>query len=200
MLKLNVNGSERSFDGDPSMPLLWFLRDEAGLTGTKFGCGMAQCGACTIHLDGQPVRACVMPVAAAAGKSVTTIEGIGADPVGKAVQDDAKNAHYVMKSPIGACARRALGALLLLWFHTVWQAYVIEATQARLSGLREIWREIVARDPAWRHLPEVRSVDRLLEASSANMPKLSVLSLLIRSLTASRAQGAAIAKISFAFG
>ena len=67
-----------------------------------------------------------------------------------------------------------LGALFVLWFHTVWQAYVIEATQARLSGLREIWREIVALDPTWRHLPEVRSVDRPLEASSANMPKLSL--------------------------
>ncbi|MFA5938124.1 MAG: (2Fe-2S)-binding protein [Sinimarinibacterium sp.] len=86
MVKLKVNGLEQSFDGDPAMPLLWYLRDEIGLTGTKYGCGMAQCGACTIHLDGQPVRACVMPLAAAAGKSVTTIEGIGADAVGKAVQ------------------------------------------------------------------------------------------------------------------
>ena len=98
--------------------------------------------------------------------------------------------HLTLDSPAAL-----LGALLLLWFHTVWQAYVIEATQARLSGLREIWREIVALDPAWRHLPEVRTVHRLLEASSANMPRLSLLSLLIAALTASRAQGAAISKI-----
>lgn len=86
MLKLNINGKETSFEGDPSMPLLWFLRDEAGLTGTKFGCGMALCGACTIHVDGQPMRGCVTPVAAVAGKTVTTIEAIQADPVGKNVQ------------------------------------------------------------------------------------------------------------------
>ena len=86
MVKMTVNGVERSHEGDPSMPLLWFLRDEAQLTGTKYGCGMALCGACTVHLDGQAIRACVMPVAAAAGKSVTTIEAIGADQVGKAVQ------------------------------------------------------------------------------------------------------------------
>ncbi|WP_420465234.1 (2Fe-2S)-binding protein [Panacagrimonas sp.] len=86
MLKLEVNGSEHDFDGDPSMPLLWFLRDEAGLTGTKFGCGMAQCGACTVHLDGQAMRSCVTPVSAAAGKAVTTIEALKADPVGAQVQ------------------------------------------------------------------------------------------------------------------
>ena len=86
MLKLNINGKETSFEGDPSMPLLWFLRDEAGLTGTKFGCGMALCGACTIHVDGQPMRGCVTPMAAVAGKTVTTIEAIQADPVGKNVQ------------------------------------------------------------------------------------------------------------------
>ncbi len=86
MVKLTVNGVEHTFDGDPTMPLLWFLRDEASLTGTKYGCGMSLCGACTVHLDGEPVRSCVTPVSAAAGKAVTTVEGIGADPVGKAVQ------------------------------------------------------------------------------------------------------------------
>ena len=86
MIELTVNGKTQQFDGDPTMPLLWFLRDEIGLTGTKFGCGMALCGACTVHLDGQPVRACVMPVAAAAGKKLTTIEAIGDDAVGKRVQ------------------------------------------------------------------------------------------------------------------
>jgi isoquinoline 1-oxidoreductase alpha subunit len=80
MLTLRVNGEARSFDGDPSMPLLWFLRDELGLTGTKFGCGVAACGACTVHLEGEAVRACQTPVADADGKEVTTIEGL--DPAG----------------------------------------------------------------------------------------------------------------------
>jgi isoquinoline 1-oxidoreductase alpha subunit len=76
MLSVNVNGSSREFDGDGNMPILWFVRDELGLTGTKFGCGMALCGACTVHLDGQAVRACVTPISAAAGKTITTIEGL----------------------------------------------------------------------------------------------------------------------------
>jgi isoquinoline 1-oxidoreductase subunit alpha len=86
MVKMTVNGVERTHAGDPSMPLLWFLRDEAQLTGTKYGCGMALCGACTVHLDGAAIRSCVLPVAAAAGKAVTTIEDIAADKVGQAVQ------------------------------------------------------------------------------------------------------------------
>ena len=79
MIKLTVNGAERSFDGDPDMPLLWYLRDEVGLTGTKFGCGIAQCGACTIHLGGTAVRGCVTPVSAAEGQAVVTIEGLSPD-------------------------------------------------------------------------------------------------------------------------
>ncbi len=86
MVKLTVNGTERSFEGDPSMPLLWFLRDEIQLTGTKYGCGMSLCGACTVHMDGQPIRACTMPVAAAEGTRITTIEAVADDRVGKAVQ------------------------------------------------------------------------------------------------------------------
>ena len=77
MVNVQVNGQERKFEGDPSMPLLWFLRDELGLTGTKFGCGVELCGACTVHLDGEPIRACVVPVSIAAGKTVTTINGLG---------------------------------------------------------------------------------------------------------------------------
>lgn len=73
---LTLNGSERRFDGDPDMPLLWVLRDELGLTGTKFGCGVALCGACTVHLDGEAVRSCSTPVSAAEGKRVVTIEGL----------------------------------------------------------------------------------------------------------------------------
>ena len=75
-IELTVNGEKRSFDGDPQMPLLWYLRDHARLTGTKFGCGISACGACTVHLDGQAIRSCVTPVGAVAGRHVTTIEGL----------------------------------------------------------------------------------------------------------------------------
>jgi isoquinoline 1-oxidoreductase alpha subunit len=78
-MKLNVNGVEREVSASPDMPLLWALRDLLGLTGTKFGCGIAQCGACTVHLDGAPKRSCVTPVSAAAGKKITTIEGLSSD-------------------------------------------------------------------------------------------------------------------------
>src|SRR5690606_18042701 len=79
MPNLRVNGQERAYDGDPSMPLLWYLRDELSLTGTKFGCGAALCGACTVHIDGNAARSCVTPMASVAGKSVTTIEGLDAN-------------------------------------------------------------------------------------------------------------------------
>ncbi|MGB9148634.1 MAG: (2Fe-2S)-binding protein, partial [Burkholderiales bacterium] len=85
-MKLNVNGQSRDADVTPDTPLLWALRDSLDLTGTKYGCGMALCGACTVHLDGNPVRACMTPVSAAEGKKITTIEAIGASLVGKAVQ------------------------------------------------------------------------------------------------------------------
>ena len=78
-MKLEINGKVREVDAPPDMPLLWVLRDIVGLTGTKFGCGMAQCGACTVHLDGKPVRACVTPVSSVGARKVTTIEGISAD-------------------------------------------------------------------------------------------------------------------------
>ena len=81
-----VNGKAASTDAPPATPLLWVIREGLGLTGTKFGCGMALCGACTIHIDGQPGRACATPISALANKKVTTIEAIGADKVGKAVQ------------------------------------------------------------------------------------------------------------------
>jgi isoquinoline 1-oxidoreductase subunit alpha len=78
-MKLTVNGVERDVNAPSDMPLLWALRDLLGLTGTKFGCGIAQCGACTVHLDGTPRRSCVTPVSAAAGKKITTIEGLSSD-------------------------------------------------------------------------------------------------------------------------
>src|SRR5438034_2805437 len=82
---LNVNGQNREVDVDPATPLLWVVREDLGLTGTKYGCGVAQCGACTVHVDGQPVRSCSMPVSAASGRQVTTIEGLSS-PAAMAVQ------------------------------------------------------------------------------------------------------------------
>lgn len=87
MISMKINGVSRQFNGDPNMPLLWYVRDELGLTGSKFGCGMALCGACTMHVDGAAVRSCVTPVSAAEGKEVTTIEGLdssGNHPVQRA--------------------------------------------------------------------------------------------------------------------
>ena len=78
-IKLVINGRAEEFNLDPEMPLLWAIRDFAGLTGTKFSCGIGQCGACTVHLDGEPVRSCTIPVSSVAGKSITTIEGISED-------------------------------------------------------------------------------------------------------------------------
>jgi isoquinoline 1-oxidoreductase alpha subunit len=78
MATFTINGSNRTFDGDPDMPLLWYLRDELGLTGTKFGCGGGFCGACTVHLDGQAVRSCLTTMSTLGGKKVVTIEGLGA--------------------------------------------------------------------------------------------------------------------------
>ncbi len=86
-MHLDVNGQVHELDAAPDMPLLWALRDLLSLTGTKYGCGAALCGACTVHVDGQPARACVLPLSAVVGKKVTTIEGIGATPLGKKVQD-----------------------------------------------------------------------------------------------------------------
>jgi len=85
MITLKINGKSHKVDADP--PLLWALRDLLGMNGTKFGCGVALCGACTVHLDGSPRRACVMPVSAAVGHAITTIEAIGATPAGKKVQE-----------------------------------------------------------------------------------------------------------------
>ena len=86
MMTLRINGLEHELDVPDDMPLLWVLRDVVGLTGTKFGCGVALCGACTVHLDGRPIRSCITPVASVVGKSVTTIEAIGETPSGKKIQ------------------------------------------------------------------------------------------------------------------
>jgi len=86
MISLEVNGKKYDFDADPDTPLLWVLRERLGLTGTKYGCGMALCGACTVHVEGEAVRSCVTPVSSVNGKKITTIEGIGTSRIGQAVQ------------------------------------------------------------------------------------------------------------------
>ena len=86
MARLTINGKSHEFDVDPNTPLLWAIREQAGLTGTKYGCGIAQCGACTVHIDGQAVRSCSVPVSAAEGKKITTIEGVAANDVLSKVQ------------------------------------------------------------------------------------------------------------------
>jgi isoquinoline 1-oxidoreductase subunit alpha len=86
MISLIINGKTTKVDADPNMPLLWVLRDHLQLTGTKYGCGMSQCGACTVHLDGRAIRSCQTPVSTASGKQVTTIEGLAETALGKSVQ------------------------------------------------------------------------------------------------------------------
>jgi isoquinoline 1-oxidoreductase alpha subunit len=86
MAKLTINGQVHDVDAPPDMPLLWVLRDLLKLTGAKFGCGVAQCGACTVHVDGAPLRSCMLPIGALEGRSVTTIEAIGATPAGRKIQ------------------------------------------------------------------------------------------------------------------
>ena len=108
MIKLNINGRDTQVDVDPDMPLLWLLRDTLALTGTKFGCGMALCGACTVHLDGQPVRACVTPVSAIGARRVTTIEGLSPDsshPVQRAwIELDVPQCGYCQSGQIMSAA------------------------------------------------------------------------------------------------
>ncbi len=108
MPNLKVNGRDVEVDAAPETPLLWVLRDHLNLTGTKFGCGMALCGACTVHVDGAPVRSCVTPLAAAAGKSVTTIEGLSADrshPVQRAwIEIDVPQCGYCQSGQIMSAA------------------------------------------------------------------------------------------------
>lgn len=107
-MKLIVNGAERNVDAPPDMPLLWVLRDLLQMTGTKFGCGLAQCGACTVHLDGTPMRACVTPVSLAEGKKITTIEGLskdGSHPVQRAWAElDVVQCGYCQSGQIMAAA------------------------------------------------------------------------------------------------
>ena len=107
-LKFNVNGKPQTVNVSPAMPLLWVLRDTLGMTGTKFGCGMALCGACTVHLNGQAIRSCITPVSSVAGKSITTIEGLSADSthaVQRAwVENDVPQCGYCQSGQIMAAA------------------------------------------------------------------------------------------------
>src|ERR1035438_5479424 len=107
-IRFNLNGKPQSADVIPEMPLLWYLRDSLGMTGTKFGCGMALCGACTVHVNGQAVRSCITPVSSLAGKSVTTIEGLSADgthPVQQAwIEEDVPQCGYCQSGQIMTAA------------------------------------------------------------------------------------------------
>ena len=126
MITLHVNGQAQSFDGDPSMPVLWYLRDVLGLTGTKFGCGVAACGACTIHLDGEAIRSCVTAISDANGKSVTTIEGL--DP------------KAITRSKGLARAQCAAVRLLSGWpDHAGRRAAEADATSRRMPTSTERW-------------------------------------------------------------
>jgi aerobic-type carbon monoxide dehydrogenase small subunit (CoxS/CutS family) len=108
MIQLDINGKPHQVDVEPEMPLLWVLRDVLGMTGTKYGCGIAQCGSCTVHLDGEPVRSCVVPASAAAGKRITTIEGLsrdGSHPVQRAwVEHEVPQCGYCQSGMIMAVA------------------------------------------------------------------------------------------------
>lgn len=108
MTKISVNKKQYETDADPSTPMLWVLRDELGLTGTKFGCGIAQCGACTVHVDGSPRRSCITPLSSVVGKEVTTIEGLSPDsshPLQKAwIAEDAPQCGYCQSGQIMAAA------------------------------------------------------------------------------------------------
>ena len=108
VVKFTLNGKPQSLDAIPAMPLLWVLRDTLGMTGTKFGCGMSLCGACTVHINGQPVRSCVTPISTVAGKTVTTIEGLSADashPIQRAwVEEDVPQCGYCQSGQIMTAA------------------------------------------------------------------------------------------------
>jgi isoquinoline 1-oxidoreductase alpha subunit len=107
-LTLEVNGSGHTIDVDPDMPLLWAIRDVIGLTGTKFGCGIAECGACTVHLDGEAIRSCITPVSAVEGSKITTVEGLSADgthPVQKAwIAEEAPQCGYCQSGQVMSAA------------------------------------------------------------------------------------------------
>ncbi|SDR53690.1 isoquinoline 1-oxidoreductase, alpha subunit [Rhizobiales bacterium GAS113] len=108
MTRFNLNGRAAAVDGDPDMPLLWALRDQLGLTGTKYGCGIAACGACTVHVDGEPVRSCSFPLSAAEGKRVVTIEGLSKDrshPLQKAwIEEQVPQCGYCQSGMLMAAA------------------------------------------------------------------------------------------------
>jgi isoquinoline 1-oxidoreductase subunit alpha len=127
-MELSINETAVQVTAADDTPLLWVLRDHLGMTGTKFGCGMALCGACTVHVDGQPTRSCVTPASAVAGKKITTIEGIGATPMGKAVQ----NAWLALNVPqCGYCqSGQIMSAMALLQAHPTPSDADIDAAMA----------------------------------------------------------------------
>src|SRR3954452_21416571 len=112
---LTINGETKSFEAPPDMPLLWVLRDVLGMTGTKFGCGIAQCGACTVHVDGKAVRSCVLPVSTVANRAITTIEHVGGRPMGGKVQTAWRDAEVFQ---CGYCKSGQIRSSPALWAGT----------------------------------------------------------------------------------
>ncbi|VXD05194.1 Isoquinoline 1-oxidoreductase subunit alpha [Pseudomonas sp. 8Z] len=106
MTRLQINGQTKDVDAPGEIPLLWALRDELGMTGTKFGCGMALCGACTVHMDGSAIRSCVTPISAVTGKAISTIEGMEVDPVGQVVQ------HAWVENNVAQCGYCQAGQIM----------------------------------------------------------------------------------------
>ena len=147
MSTLNVNGRQYTVDADPGTPILWTLRDTLGMTGTKFGCGVALCGACTVHLDGQAIRSCVTPVSAAEGKKITTIEATtdGSDRVGAAV-----HAAWV-KHDVAQCGYCQSGQIMsaIAFLKSLPRGRPPSARPPAPASFRKLRRDSVAGSPAW---------------------------------------------------
>jgi len=146
-MNLNINGENRTFDVPGDMPLLWVLRDVLGMTGTKFGCGIAQCGACTVHIDGKAVRSCLLPVGAIGSRPVTTIEGIAATPTGAKVQKAWLDLEVIQRQRCSP-PRRILTILIstLRWQATSAAAAPMSASVTRSSAPRVTARHREAAD------------------------------------------------------
>src|SRR5438876_1786890 len=160
MATLNINGRDVTVDVPTDMPILWVLRDVVGLTGTKFGCGMALCGACTVHLDAQPIRSCVTPVSAATGKKITTIEAIGETPAGKKVRQAWLDLEVVQ---CGYCqSGQIMSASATPTSITPWQQAHAGDAGLHVRYFPRPFRRPVDADPGVRrarHLPHLKAMD-----------------------------------------
>ena len=152
MATLKINGEQKTFEAADDTPLLWVLRDVLGMTGTKFGCGIAQCGACTVHLDGKAVRSCVLPVGAVRDRAVTTIESVGATSAGAKVQkhgSTSRSSSAATASPARSCRQRRCSwprpSLTMPTSMRPWRAISAVAAPTCASALRSSARHPIAR-------------------------------------------------------